>query len=165
MRLAMMRRSRSSRAIKASGVIRLMVSSRISSGRPSISINTASSTRGSSSFMTVSPWSSGAAAQHADIGGFEPHGLHHPADPQFLQRSDEAGEGGHQVVLVIELYQHRLAQPGDQRAGGITGVQGGGRLAAELGEQMVDRHRYLPLDAGGSLALGHPGNIADAEYV
>src|SRR5690606_18504077 len=125
------------------------------SSGPSISCMIASRIQGSSSFMTV--LLSGAAAQHFKISGLECHRLHDPGDPEFLEWRDDAREGGHQVVLVVELDQHGPAQPGDQGAGRVAGIKRVTLPAGDFRHQMIDRDRYLPLHAGRCLALGHAG--------
>src|SRR5690606_40597060 len=86
---------------------------------PSISWKTARNTIGSSSFM-VQLLASGATAQHADIGWLEGHGFHHPADPQLLQSCDHAGERHHQVVLLVDHYQHGTSQTRGEGAGSVA---------------------------------------------
>src|SRR5690606_31176820 len=37
--------------------------------------------------------------------------------------------------------------------------------ARDVGDEMLDRDRYLPLHAGGGLALRHAGHVADTEHL
>ena len=103
------------------------------------------------------------AAQHGVVRGLQRHLFHEPADPQLFQRRDHAGEAGNQIVVIVKLDQHRAAHTGDQRARGVTVIDGGALFALNRGDQVVFNHRNLPFDRGSGLALGHTSHIAQRE--
>src|SRR5690625_3463104 len=103
-----------------------------------------------------------APAQHGAVGTLQALLLDEPGDPELLQGRDE-GEGRYESSLVIELDQHRLADGGHHRAGGVAVVALPGLPAGHLVKQVLHQDRNLPLDAGRGLAAGNARDGPDRE--
>ena len=84
---------------------------------------------------------------------------------RLLLVTEDAGKGllGHPAVL--ELAEHELVVPGQQRAAGVTVVLGRQRLLVDEREEVVDEDGGLGSDGGGSLAVGKAGCVAEGKYI